>query len=138
HSLVEFIGEIGGKGKEGFLGEADALLFPIDWPEPFGLVMIEAMACGAPGIAWAHGSVPEIIEDGAGFRVGEWEVAARGVGSLASFDRRGCREVFERRFTAARMAEDYVSVYERLLERAPAVEFSVADGHLTQGVFAVR
>jgi glycosyltransferase involved in cell wall biosynthesis len=77
------------------------------------------------------------MEDGAGFVVEDVEEAARAVGSLASFDRRRCREVFERRFTAARMAEDYVSVYERLLERAPAVEFSVADGHLTQGVFAV-
>jgi glycosyltransferase involved in cell wall biosynthesis len=137
-SLVEFIGEIGGKEKEEFLGKAYALLFPIDWPEPFGLVMIEAMACGAPVIAWPHGSVPEIMEDGAGFVVKDVEEAARAVGSLASFDRRGCREAFESRFTAARMAEDYVRVYERLLERAPTVEFSVADGHLTQGVFAVR
>jgi glycosyltransferase involved in cell wall biosynthesis len=136
-SLVEFIGEIGGKEKEEFLGKAYALLFPIDWPEPFGLVMIEAMACGAPVIAWPHGSVSEIMEDGAGFVVEDVEEAARAVERLASFDRRRCREVFERRFTAARMAEDYVNIYLRLLEKAPAVEFGVADSHLTQGVFAV-
>ena len=135
-SLVEFIGEIGGKEKEEFLGKAYALLFPIDWPEPFGLVMIEAMACGAPVIAWPHGSVPEIMEDGAGFVVEDVEEAARAVERLASFDRRRCREVFERRFTAARMAEDYVNIYERLLEKAPAVEFGMADSYLPQGVFA--
>ena len=136
-SLVEFIGEIGGKEKEEFLGNAYALLFPIDWPEPFGLVMIEAMACGAPVIAWSHGSVPEIMEDGAGFVVNDVEDAARAVERLASFDRRRCREVFERRFTAARMAEDYVNVYEQLLERVTAAEFRVAENYLNQGVFAV-
>jgi len=136
-SLVEFIGEVGGKEKEEFLGNAYALLFPIDWPEPFGLVMIEAMACGAPVIAWPHGSVPEIMEDGAGFVVNDVEEAARAVERLASFDRRRCREVFERRFTAARMAEDYVNVYEQLLERVTAAEFRVAENYLNQGVFAV-
>jgi len=135
-SLVEYIGEIGGKEKEEFLGNAYALLFPIDWPEPFGLVMIEAMACGAPVIAWPHGSVPEIMEDGAGFVVEDVEEAARAIERLASFDRRRCREVFERRFTAARMAEDYVNIYERLLEKAPTVEFGMADSYLPQGVFA--
>jgi glycosyltransferase involved in cell wall biosynthesis len=136
HSLVEFIGEIGGKEKEEFLGKAYALLFPIDWPEPFGLVMVEAMACGAPVIAWPHGSVPEIMEDGAGFVVEDVEEASRAVEMLASFDRRRCREVFESRYTAARMAEDYVNIYEQLLERAPAVEFSMADGRPPKGVFA--
>jgi glycosyltransferase involved in cell wall biosynthesis len=135
-SLVEFIGEIGGKEKEEFLGKAYALLFPIDWPEPFGLVMIEAMACGAPVIAWPHGSVPEIMEDGAGFVVEDVEEATRAVERLASFDRRRCREVFEKRFTSARMAENYVNIYERLLEKAPTVEFGMADSYLTQGVFA--
>lgn len=121
-SLVEFIGEIGGKEKEEFLGKAYALLFPIDWPEPFGLVMIEAMACGTPVIAWPHGSVPEIMEDDAGFIVNSVKEAARAVESLTSFDRRRCREVFERRFTAARMARDYVNIYERLPEKGPADE----------------
>jgi glycosyltransferase involved in cell wall biosynthesis len=95
------------------------------------------MACGAPVIAWPHGSVPEIMEDGAGFVVNDVEEAARAVERLASFDRRRCREVFERRFTAARMAEDYVNVYEQLLERVTAVEFRVAETYLNQGVFAV-
>jgi glycosyltransferase involved in cell wall biosynthesis len=137
-SLVEFVGEIGGKAKEEFLGNALALLFPIDWPEPFGLVMIEAMACGTPVIAWPHGSVPEIMEDGAtGFVVREMEEAARAVERLAGFDRRRCREVFERRFTATRMVEDYINVYEQLLEKGPTVEFDVAEDFLNQGVFAV-
>jgi len=137
-SVVEFVGEIGGKAKEEFLGNAFALLFPIDWPEPFGLVMIEAMACGTPVIAWSHGSVPEIMEDGvAGFVVGELEEAARAVERLADFDRRRCREVFERRFTATRMAEDYINIYEQLLEKGPTVELDVAENFLNQGVFAI-
>ena len=132
-SLVEFIGEVGGKEKEEFLGKAYALLFPIDWPEPFGLVMIEAMACGTPVIAWPHGSVSEIMEDGvAGFVVDEVEAAARAVERLAGFDRRQCREVFERRFTAGRMAGDYVNIYERLLEKGPAVKFRAAENFLNQ------
>ncbi len=136
-SLVEFIGEIGGKEKEEFLGDAYALLFPIDWPEPFGLVMIEAMACGAPVIAWPHGSVLEIIDDGiTGFVVDDVEEAARAVGRLAGLDRRRCRETFEKRFTAARMAEDYVNIYEQLLEKSPAVEFWVAENYLNQGAFS--
>jgi glycosyltransferase involved in cell wall biosynthesis len=121
-SLVEFIGEIGGKDKEEFLGKAYALLFPIDWPEPFGLVMIEAMACGTPVIAWPHGSVPEIMEAGAGFVVESVEEVSRAVEKLASFDRRRCRAVFDRRFTAGRMARDYVDIYERLSEKDPADE----------------
>jgi glycosyltransferase involved in cell wall biosynthesis len=136
-SLVEFIGEIGGKEKEEFLGNAHALLFPIDWPEPFGLVMIEAMACGAPVIAWPHGSVPEVLEDGdAGFVVEDVEEAARAVERLASFDRRRCREVFERRYTAARMAGDYVNIYEQLLEKDPVIEFRMAEYFHNQEVFA--
>jgi glycosyltransferase involved in cell wall biosynthesis len=131
-SLVEFIGEIGGKEKEEFLGGAYALLFPIDWPEPFGLVMIEAMACGTPVIAWPHGSVPEIMEAGAGFVVQEIEEAARVIESLASFDRRQCREVFERRFTSGRMAADYVNVYEQLLQKGSVVEFGVTEKFLDQ------
>jgi glycosyltransferase involved in cell wall biosynthesis len=137
-SLVEFIGEVGGKEKEEFLGNACALLFPIDWPEPFGLVMIEAMACGTPVIAWPHGSVPEIMEDGvSGFVVESVEEATRAVERLASIDRRQCREVFEGRFTAARMARDYVNIYEQLLEKGPEVEFRMAKNFPNQGAFAV-
>jgi glycosyltransferase involved in cell wall biosynthesis len=132
-SMVEYIGEVGGNEKEEFLGGAYALLFPIDWPEPFGLVMIEAMACGTPVIAWPHGSVPEIMEDGdSGFVVEEIDEAARAIEKIASFDRRRCREVFERRFTAGRMAGDYVTIYERLLGKVPQVELGVAEKFLGQ------
>jgi glycosyltransferase involved in cell wall biosynthesis len=113
---VEFIGEVGGREKDEFLGNALALLFPIDWPEPFGLVMIEAMACGTPVIAWRNGSVPEIIEDGrTGFIVDSVEEAVRAVGWVAGLSRLVCRKVFEERFDAARMARDYLEVYRRLV-----------------------
>jgi glycosyltransferase involved in cell wall biosynthesis len=136
-SLVEFIGEIGEKEKDEFLGNAYALLFPIDWPEPFGLVMVEALACGTPVVAWPHGSVPEVMEDGVtGFVVEEVEQAARVVSRLTSFDRRWCREAFEKRFTATRMAGDYVKIYEQLLEKSPP-EFKAPESHLNQGLFAV-
>lgn len=112
---VEFIGEIGERDKAAFLGDALALLFPIDWSEPFGLVMIEAMACGTPTIAWRCGSVPEVIEDGvSGFIVDSEAAAVAAVGKCADHDRRLCRLAFERRFTAARMARDYVEVYRGL------------------------
>jgi glycosyltransferase involved in cell wall biosynthesis len=117
-SLVEFIGEIGEKDKNDFLGNAYALLFPIDWPEPFGLVMIEAMACGTPVIAYRHGSVPEIIDDGVtGFIVQDLRQAAEAVGHAAHLSRPVIRQVFERRFSAGRMARDYVAIYEKLVER---------------------
>ncbi|MGE5477018.1 MAG: glycosyltransferase family 4 protein [Bacteroidales bacterium] len=113
--LVEWVGEIGEDGKAAFLGGALAHLFPIDWPEPFGVVMIEAMACGTPTIAWPCGSVPEVIENGtSGYIVSSIEAAATAVTACAEFDRAGCRAAFERRFTASRMAADYVAVYRRL------------------------
>jgi glycosyltransferase involved in cell wall biosynthesis len=113
--LVEFVGEIGESEKNDFLGNALALLFPIDWPEPFGLVMIESLATGTPVIAYPHGSVPEIIENGTtGFLVESIKEAVRAVARLQSLDRRQCRESFERRFTARRMARDYVALYQRL------------------------
>jgi glycosyltransferase involved in cell wall biosynthesis len=113
--LVEWVGEIGEADKAAFLGGALAHLFPIDWPEPFGVVMIEAMACGTPTIAWPCGSVPEVIENGvSGFIVSSVEAAAAAVTACADFDRAGCRAAFERRFTARRMAADYVAVYRRL------------------------
>jgi glycosyltransferase involved in cell wall biosynthesis len=114
--IVECIGEIGEDAKAEFLGNALALLFPIDWPEPFGLVMIEAMACGTPVIAYPHGSVPEIVEHGrTGFVVGTIEEAVDAVECISEIRRVDCREAFEERFTAARMARDYLRLYERLI-----------------------
>jgi Glycosyltransferase len=113
--LVEWVGEIGESDKAAFLGGALALLFPIDWPEPFGVVMIEAMACGTPTIAWPLGSVPEVIENGtSGFVVSSIDEAAAAVEACAGFDRAICRAEFERRFTARRMAADYLAAYGRL------------------------
>lgn len=116
---VEFVGEIGGREKDEFLGNAHALLFPIDWPEPFGLVMIEALACGTPVIAWRNGSVPEVIDDGStGFIVESVEEAVEAVGGIAGLDRAKCRQAFEDRFDAACMARKYVEVYRRLVDAA--------------------
>jgi hypothetical protein len=114
---VEFLGEIGGSAKDEFLGNAYALLFPIDWPEPFGLVMIEAMACGTPVIANRRGSVPEVMADGVtGFVVENVEEAIQAVGRVPTLDRRRCRQVFEERFSAERMTADYLTLYRRLVE----------------------
>ena len=116
HPFVEFVGEIGEGEKAEFLGNAYALLFPIDWPEPFGLVMIEAMACGTPVIAYRGGAVPEVMEEGhTGFIVEGLEDAVEAVLRVPELSRKRCREVFDQRFTAARMAHDYVQVYERLI-----------------------
>ena len=113
---VEFVGEVGGREKDEFLGNAHALLFPIDWPEPFGLVMIEAMACGTPVIGWRNGSVLEVITDGVtGFVVDSIQEAVHAVARVANLSRRACRQVFEERFDAARMAGNYVDVYRRLV-----------------------
>jgi glycosyltransferase involved in cell wall biosynthesis len=117
---VEFIGEVGGAAKDRLLGEAYAMLFPIDWPEPFGLVMIEAMACGTPVIAFRRGSVPEVMEDGVtGFVVDDVDGAVAAVARVGAIDRAACRRVFEERFSAGRMARDYLAVYERLAQRRP-------------------
>jgi glycosyltransferase involved in cell wall biosynthesis len=114
---VEFIGEIGPEEKNDFLGNARALLFPIDWSEPFGLVMIESMACGTPTIAYRSGSVPEVIDEGVtGFVVDDIESAVAAVHRLDEIDRNACRKQFEERFSVERMARDYVRVYERLIE----------------------
>jgi glycosyltransferase involved in cell wall biosynthesis len=119
--VVEFIGEIGGHEKDEFLGNAHALLFPIDWPEPFGLVMIEAMACGTPVIAWRNGSVPEVIDDGTtGFIVESIDDAVRAVSQIGALRRRTCREVFEDRFDAGRMAREYLDVYRRVAQATGA------------------
>jgi glycosyltransferase involved in cell wall biosynthesis len=114
---VEFIGEINERDKTKFLGEAAALLFPVDWPEPFGLVMIEAIACGTPVLAFRCGSVPEVIEDGVtGKMVDSEEEAIAALPAVLSYDRRAVRQRFEERFTTARMAKDYVSSYRQLLK----------------------
>jgi glycosyltransferase involved in cell wall biosynthesis len=124
--LVEYIGEIGDAYKSDFLGNARALLFPIDWPEPFGLVMIEAMACGTPVIAFAQGSVSEIIEHGiTGFLVRDVDEAVQAIGQLHTLDRLAIRHRFEQRFSATRMARDYVEIYERLA-RTSTARFRIA------------
>ena len=117
HPLVEFIGEIGDHEKADFLSGAIGLLLPIDWPEPFGLVMIEAMACGTPVIAYNRGSVPEIIDDGkTGFIVEDEISAVADVGRLGELDRQAIRTHFETRFTARRMALDYVNTYQAMID----------------------
>lgn len=117
---IEFIGEIDEREKAEFLGNAAALLFPIDWPEPFGLVMIEAMSCGTPVIAFDCGSVSEVLEDGGtGFIVTSVAEAAKRVEDIGCLDRAEIRRIFEKRFSAERMARDYVGLYERLIEPAP-------------------
>jgi glycosyltransferase involved in cell wall biosynthesis len=116
---VEFIGEIDDSQKPAFLSGAHALLFPIDWPEPFGLVMIEAMACGTPVVAYNCGSVPEVIDHGlTGFIVPDEDAAVSAISRLGELDRGAIRRRFDQRFTARRMAADYVNVYEELIEGA--------------------
>jgi glycosyltransferase involved in cell wall biosynthesis len=113
---IQLVGEVDEKSKQPFLAQAAALLFPIDWPEPFGLVMIEAMACGTPVIAYRSGSVPEVIEDGiTGFIVDSEEQAVSAVGKLAQLDREKVRARFEERFSAKRMAREYETQYRSLI-----------------------
>jgi glycosyltransferase involved in cell wall biosynthesis len=121
HPLIEFIGEIGDARKNDFLGNALALLFPIDWPEPFGLVMIEAMACGTPVIAWRCGSVPEVVEEGvSGCIVGSLDDAIAAVRQVSAIDRAGVRANYERRFTARAMARRYTQIYWQLVRDSRA------------------
>ncbi len=130
-SLVDFIGEIGHDEKNSFLGNAAALLFPINWPEPFGLVMIEALACGTPVIAYRRGSVPEIIKDGVvGFIVSDAEGAAQAVNKIDQIDRHRCRNYFERYFSDERMAAEYLTIYQRLLRKKPTA-LTIDDGVLS-------
>lgn len=113
---VEFLGEVDDQAKEELLGDACALLFPIEWPEPFGLVLIEAMACGTPVVAWPRGSVPEIVADGVTGRiVADVEAAVAAVEEVATYDRVRIRERFEQRYTAERMARDYLAIYGSLM-----------------------
>jgi glycosyltransferase involved in cell wall biosynthesis len=115
---IQFIGEINDIDKARFLGEASALLFPINWPEPFGLVMIEAMACGTPILAFANGSVPEVIDEGVtGSIINSMESAPRALRKVLALDRRKVRHRFEERFSSARMAREYVAVYEKIISK---------------------
>jgi glycosyltransferase involved in cell wall biosynthesis len=116
-SLVEFVGEIGDEQKSDFLGNAAALLFPIDWPEPFGLVMIESLACGTPVIAYRNGSVPEVIDDGVtGWIVDSMADAVAAVQRIHQLSRATCRAEFERRFSVRRMVDDYLSIYHHVCQ----------------------
>lgn len=120
HPLVEFVGEVGERDKAEFLGNALGLLFPIDWPEPFGLAMIEAMSCGTPVIAWPHGAVPEIVDHGVtGYVVNSIDEAVAAVKHIGRLERSQVRARFEERFTSMRMARDYVEVYESLVGEPP-------------------
>jgi glycosyltransferase involved in cell wall biosynthesis len=117
--LVEYVGELDDAQKNVFIGGAAAVLFPIDWPEPFGLIMIEALACGTPVIAWPHGSVREVLREGVdGFICEDVGAAVRAVRALERFDRARCRASFEERFSVERMAEGYLKLYAELLARA--------------------
>jgi glycosyltransferase involved in cell wall biosynthesis len=129
---VEYLGEIGGEEKARFLSRASVLLFPIDWAEPFGLVMIEAMACGTPVVAWRSGSVPEVITHGvSGLMVEDIDEAVRATIQAMDMDRRACRDEFERRFTVERMAADYLGIYQRI---ASGVHESPADPPVEEAV----
>jgi glycosyltransferase involved in cell wall biosynthesis len=118
---VEYAGEIGEEEKRDFLGKALALVFPIDWEEPFGLVMIEAMACGTPVVAFRRGSVPEVVKDGvSGYVVRDLQGAVAAVEKIRSISRSGCRKYFEENFVAGRMAADYLQIYGEIIENAAA------------------
>jgi glycosyltransferase involved in cell wall biosynthesis len=133
---VEFVGEIGESEKDAFLGGAAALLFPINWPEPFGLVMIEAMACGTPVVAYRRGSVPEVMRDGvSGYVVDSVEEAAQRTVDALALPRAGCRAYFDERFTARRMAQDYVALFEAVIEERGQ---SLSAGRGAMGVAAVE
>ncbi|WP_243373173.1 glycosyltransferase family 4 protein [Geotalea sp. SG265] len=137
---VEYVGEIGEEEKEDFLGKALALVFPIDWEEPFGLVMIESMACGTPVIAFGRGSVPEVVKDGvSGYVTKDLDGAVAAVGKIRSISRLECRKYFEERFVAGRMAADYLNIYGGIMEstaahRAKPVKKASLSGHEMIGI----
>jgi glycosyltransferase involved in cell wall biosynthesis len=121
--LVQFVGEITDRDKGDFLGQAIALLAPVNWPEPFGLAMIEAMACGTPVIAFRRGSIPEVVDESkSGFIVDNVEEAVAAIKNIHQLDRRLCRQTFEQRFSALRMARDYLGIYEKLVENKTDVK----------------
>jgi len=118
--LIEYVGEISQDEKADFLGRALALLFPIDWPEPFGLAMIEAMACGTPVLAWRNGSTPEVVDEGVtGWLVEDMDGAVAALGHVAALDRAACRARFELRFPVERMTRDYLALFARLIDGPP-------------------
>jgi glycosyltransferase involved in cell wall biosynthesis len=122
---IEFVGEINETEKPDFLRKGAALLFPIDWPEPFGLVVIEAMACGVPVIAWPNGAMPEIIDEGVtGFLVSSVDEAVARVGEALTLDRKAIRQVFERRFSLSRMVDDYEETYRTMLSSMAPTAYS--------------
>jgi glycosyltransferase involved in cell wall biosynthesis len=126
--LIDFLGEIGYPDKNDFLGNAAAFLFPIRWPEPFGMVVMEAMACGTPVIAYPCGSVPELVDEGVTGRVvRNAQEAANAVRDIASLDRNRCRARFEERFSSKRMCDDYLGLYERLVN-GQSERFTITDG----------
>jgi glycosyltransferase involved in cell wall biosynthesis len=128
HPLVDFIGEVGEKEKEELLGNALGFIYPIDWPEPFGLAMIEAMACGTPVLAYNCGSVPEVLDEGiTGFGVNSLREAVAAVSRLSSLDRRKCRDAFERKFSVQRMADDYLTIYESMINEIDNKKITVSD-----------
>lgn len=117
HPLIEFVGDLSDLGKDDFIGNATALVCPYDWPGPFGLFFIEALACGTPVIAYRRGSTPEIIEDGVtGYICNTLDEMEQAVKEVQTIDRQRCRLAFEKRFTADRMAQDYVALYQRIVE----------------------
>jgi glycosyltransferase involved in cell wall biosynthesis len=121
HPLIEYVGELGGAEKEEFLRNASAVLFPIEWPEPFGLVMIESMACGTPVVAFRRGSVPEVVTEGvSGFVVDDVDAAVRALDGVKDLDRRAVRRAFEERFTDVHMTDGYLEIYRRVVSEAGA------------------
>ena len=132
HPLIEYIGEANAERKVQLLGGAKALLFPIDWPEPFGLVMTESMACGTPVIAFRNGSVDEVMQEGtSGFIVNNVEEAIEAAGKLPDISRTGCRQYFEQHFSAEKMVEGYLNVYDKLIRKAKVVPFAAARSNLS-------
>ena len=137
--LIDYIGEVDEQGKNALLGGARALLFPIAWPEPFGLVMIEAMACGTPVIAFRQGAVPEVMAEGiSGYIVSSVEEAVSAVARIDAIDRRACRQYFETHFSARRMAADYLAVYRRLIEARETRAQQQAERHFEAARSTVR
>jgi glycosyltransferase involved in cell wall biosynthesis len=127
HPLIEFVGEITDAEKDQFLGDAYALVAPFDWPEPFGLVFIEALACGTPVLAYRRGSIPEILDDGVtGVICEDLAEMAQGVAAVGSINRANCRRAFEQRFTVERMAQDYLRLYKALLDQDEAEPYPQA------------
>lgn len=141
HPLIRYVGEIPDREKGEFLGNAIALLAPVNWPEPFGISMIEALACGTPVVAWPHGSIPEVIDHTkSGFVVRSVDEAVTAIRNIRRVSRKTCRKIFEQRFTDSRMAKDYLEIYARLLgEKADASAVKKARGASQgSGIWAVQ